>query len=410
MIVMQQSLLSAAWGIIAHRRLMPDAAPTFLACSLMITLSMAVMTFRPLLPPWLGVGVSNLGVIVALLLLRRGVQRFASRPTTRLEDALIMLLSLVGIGAAIDPTQIAMRIVVLQVLAAYLTFSAAWIISTALREEFGNQPAFWCAMPFWVIGVLHVARLVGVVVAPSQIAMSVDAQTTGNTLYAMGLMAGMFVTNASGFALIVTRVVRRLDNMSRQDSLTGLLNRRAMEDALLSELARTLRRRDGRLALLALDVDHFKRVNDQHGHPVGDAVLAAMGQTLREAARTGDVIARVGGEEFWILAPHADSEGAMALAERLRLGVSEQIVALPGGKNLSVTASIGVALLVPALDTPKSLIRRADEALYLAKARGRNRVEMDGARSHSTTDPRAPRVLQDPVATRPMAIEESAAT
>jgi len=169
------------------------------------------------------------------------------------------------------------------------------------------------------------------------------------------------------------RLHAELHRRATADALTGLPNRRAFEEALAREVARA-RRAGTPLALLAVDVDHFKRVNDQRGHPAGDAVLRAVAGRIASGARAGDLVARVGGEEFAVALPGAGPEAALEAAERIRARVAEEPIALEGG-DLGVTVSVGVASLgEPAPDGP-SLAARADEALYRAKRAGRDRVE-----------------------------------
>jgi len=163
-------------------------------------------------------------------------------------------------------------------------------------------------------------------------------------------------------------------DLATTDPLTGLLNRRAMDGRLAEEEARALR--DGSpLSVIALDVDFFKHVNDKYGHPMGDAVLRDLGRLLREATRLTDHSARMGGEEFLLVCPNTDLNGAAVLAEQLRSRF-EAMDHQDGEVRIRVTASFGVAAMEPdhGPDVAR-LLRRADRALYRAKEAGRNRVE-----------------------------------
>ncbi len=171
----------------------------------------------------------------------------------------------------------------------------------------------------------------------------------------------------------------RLEALSATDSLTGLANRRRFDEALAAEWTRAARSRQP-LALVMLDVDHFKKFNDRYGHQAGDDCLKSIATTLRSGAqRPGDLAARYGGEEFVLILPNTDAEHARVLAEMLRktvagLGVRHQDS--PEGK---VTASIGAAITVPIGDSDhgrQELLHLADKALYRAKHAGRNRVEV----------------------------------
>ncbi len=168
-------------------------------------------------------------------------------------------------------------------------------------------------------------------------------------------------------------VQRELFERAVRDGLTGLYNRRDFQEQLPGLEQRTTARGHG-LALLLVDVDHFKRVNDTHGHPAGDQVLRALGAVIRRACRADDLAARYGGEEFVLALPVATPAQAAERAERLRADLAGLQIAIPG-RSLQVTASIGVAVAPPGrLRTLAGLLQAADAALYQAKAGGRDRV------------------------------------
>ncbi|WP_323141257.1 sensor domain-containing diguanylate cyclase [Massilia phyllosphaerae] len=157
------------------------------------------------------------------------------------------------------------------------------------------------------------------------------------------------------------------------DHLTGVANRRAFFEAAELELQRN-RRAPRPTALILVDADHFKGINDRHGHPGGDAVLRQLGLVLTATFRQVDVVARIGGEEFAVLLPSSTLAGAAAVAERLRQVVQAQVVAFEGA-SIGVTVSAGVAASDGVDLDLETLMKRADRALYAAKAGGRNRVE-----------------------------------
>lgn len=187
------------------------------------------------------------------------------------------------------------------------------------------------------------------------------------------------VTNLGFLQLCKARAEAEVRAQAMSDGLTGLPNRRALDLALTHELA-TARRSGQPFAVVMADVDHFKAINDQFGHRAGDATLAAFAARLRQALREQDLPFRFGGEEFCVLLPATDGDGAVALAERLR-----QAVAQPGdGDKRPLTASFGIAIWRIG-DTAATLFDRADQALYRAKMRGRDRVELtqDARQDHA---------------------------
>lgn len=182
-----------------------------------------------------------------------------------------------------------------------------------------------------------------------------------------------------GFVLAVfERVAQQMELMASHDGLTGCNNRSSTDTLLAHELQRA-RRSAEPVAFVLLDLDHFKQVNDQHGHVAGDAVLKSFASAVRGRLRASDVFGRTGGEEFGLVLPGTDATGARWLVEAIRLEVEAMVVPLPTGGTVKVTVSAGLALA----DAQSSLsgdrlYGQADQALYEAKRAGRNRVEVYG--------------------------------
>ena len=166
--------------------------------------------------------------------------------------------------------------------------------------------------------------------------------------------------------------------MALYDSLTGLNNRRSLERRLPA-MIETARQRRAPLTMMVLDIDHFKRVNDTYGHDVGDRVLKGFAAQLQEIVRGGDLLCRLGGEEFVVVMPEVDMNQAARIAERARrITESREFMVDGAAGSVSVTVSIGLAEWRENGDAAE-LYRRADRALYLSKAAGRNRVTQDAA-------------------------------
>ena len=179
------------------------------------------------------------------------------------------------------------------------------------------------------------------------------------------------------------------ESRASTDALTGLANRRSVQDTVRRMVAHAARAASP-MAVLAIDIDHFKRINDRYGHDKGDDVLAAVGQTLSGGVRASDFVGRQGGEEFVALLPDTDLSGALVVAENLRAAIANME---PLGISEGVTASFGVAIMPEDGNDPATLLRMADRALYAAKAGGRNRVETaasEAAQGVFTGDDAAP--------------------
>lgn len=176
--------------------------------------------------------------------------------------------------------------------------------------------------------------------------------------------------------LTIGRYQRKLEEMATTDKLTGVANRQVF-DMLFNQAFKYAKRRGGPLSAIMLDLDHFKQVNDTYGHQAGDVVLKATAQTVKRLVRDSDIVCRWGGEEFFVLLPDCDQVQAVAVAEKIRNTLETQKGVSYGAQSISVTASFGVAELLPG-DAKVDLIRRVDNALYIAKEKGRNSVELAG--------------------------------
>jgi diguanylate cyclase (GGDEF)-like protein len=181
-----------------------------------------------------------------------------------------------------------------------------------------------------------------------------------------------FRARSISFHLAMVEANRRLAEMAARDPLTGLFNARAYYALCEQALARARRERRP-FAMLFVDLDHFKSINDRFGHEAGDTVLRATAICLAEGVRNSDLVGRIGGEEFSALLPDTERDGALRLAEKLRAEI-EALKPDIGSERLPVTASVGIAIGGPESPSIAEVQRRADEAMYQAKRKGRNRV------------------------------------
>ena len=173
--------------------------------------------------------------------------------------------------------------------------------------------------------------------------------------------------------LVLRRLTDELRNMAARDPMTQLLNRRGLDETLQQHFNA---RHAAPAFLLLIDVDHFKRINDTHGHAAGDNVLLHVAQLLRATVRRGDLTGRVGGEEFVAICLDSDAAGSLRLAERLRAAIEAQSVDLAGGSHgMRLTVTIGVSQRFASAAALAEAMQQADAALYRGKAAGRNRVE-----------------------------------
>lgn len=205
---------------------------------------------------------------------------------------------------------------------------------------------------------------------PQPVEANLETGSTFNLLSATAFLVFLGFFNFSLFALVLGALIAQLDTLSSKDQLTGLNNRRIMLEQMSFEHARFLRGGPS-YAMVMMDLDYFKTINDRHGHLVGDEVLRGVSARLKLAMRDADLIARFGGEEFLLLLPNTELDGACKQAERMRNVIGAEPIATSAGE-LSITLSAGVTL-ARIIDVDETqVMARTDRALYLAKAQGRN--------------------------------------
>lgn len=372
-ILLQQLLIALAWGAAASATALRRPAWHWCGAALATAACMLLVTQRAQLDPWIGYGLANVIGIAAVVAIRRGTQIFCDTPTTDREHAALMLGAasalalIVWLGAArtwiFAVTSAAVAICLLR------GAVESW---RRLRFEFGVGVAWILVAPGALAGAAFALR---VLLAPVLAGPGGPAATSPlvNVVYAIFMMASMLVLHFALGGMAVLRLVKRLQHLSWHDPLTGVLNRRGLEERMERELQR-LRRHGQSFALLSIDIDHFKRINDQQGHVAGDEVLQVLASTLGAGLRDLDSLGRMGGEEFMAVLPHGD-EAAGAVAARL----CERVRQMPlpkgaDGSTLAVTVSIGVAVATDRRETKPELLRRLDSALYRAKDEGRDRV------------------------------------
>ncbi|MGH8796125.1 MAG: GGDEF domain-containing protein, partial [Caldimonas sp.] len=207
---------------------------------------------------------------------------------------------------------------------------------------------------------------------PESVTAEMTTDSALNVGSALSYMVIALALHAALMALVVGRLLADLRHRSRHDVLTGLLNRRAMEESMQRQMQRS--RRTGEIfSVLMLDLDHFKSINDRHGHVVGDRALKHAAALLKAGLREVDSLARFGGEEFLALMPGATLEASWPVAERLRAHLDANPLALESA-SVALSVSIGIAQWTDPAEDSSRLLVRADAALYRAKLHGRNCV------------------------------------
>ena len=254
-----------------------------------------------------------------------------------------------------------------------------WLIGGPGAMGFSVTALLWCALSYnlFATACLTLAVSVWTLVGYSLGYFGVVPGADG-TGALMSLRLGVALVCLGPLvvgSVMATRdvLMARLNDAATRDFLTGALNRNGFT-AGAEDMLRELRRARQPVAFLLLDIDRFKRINDRYGHAAGDRVLSAFADTVRSVLRVNDLFGRVGGEEFAIVLPVCDQDGAERVAHQIRSSFSAREIDLGEGSGIAATVSIGVTVSPQSLDTLEELSRAADNALYRAKEMGRNRV------------------------------------
>ena len=316
---------------------------------------------------WLSYNGANIAAVLAFALMRRGTEQFMRLKPGDAEQAWV-LVPVVALIAAAGPAEhwSTLRIVLSYSAQAYLLLRTVFLIGPPLREQFGPRIALAVQAPGLMIAVVLIGLGLGQAFRwpePSDILKTVPANLALMATYATGSVLFCFMFTL----MLAQRMLANLHEASSRDALTGLYNRRSMIDQLAHQWQRH-RRTQAPLAIMTIDLDHFKRINDTLGHTAGDSVLVHLTKLLQNHVRGEDIVGRIGVEEFMLLLPDTEPQQAISLAERLRV--------LVRAEALGTTISVGIALAHSVDKDPESMIARADAALFRAKEAGRNRIEV----------------------------------
>lgn len=256
-----------------------------------------------------------------------------------------------------------------------LCLHAGWDAYRLLRQRVKRGLSALLAAPLFIVTGLLLVRLLEAWLEPG-VTPDVLGASSFNIAWLWSTLALNLVLNATMAFFVLMRLILRIQRLTQRDPLTDVLNRRALAEAMDREHARL--QRGAPYALVMVDMDHFKQLNDRLGHAAGDAALHALVRALQPCVRRVDRLGRLGGEEFCALLPDTDLAGAALVAERMRANLEGCSFAWQG-KTWPLTASFGVAEARQTEDSAAQVLMRADRALYKAKAQGRNVVQASDA-------------------------------
>ncbi len=328
----------------------------------------ALLGWRPDGPVWLTHTGSSAATLLSLILASRGVMLFLGlHPPDKL------LLAIAAAAALcfgwIGPYDTDYRVAAMGFFNIVVLVATFLLCAKRFIHEFGLPVSAAATFPALALVLLNGYFLVRGLARGGLDAAGSGAVTV--TAWMVTLVSAA-AFNFLFMFLVSFRMQQDLRRQASHDAVTGLPNRRAMEQRLQLEWDRSVRYGKP-LVVIAVDVDHFKRINDQYGHAVGDLALIAVARALQGCARETDQVSRCGGEEFLILMPEANMQtDGMAMAERLREAVTRVALTSPGGEAIALSASFGVSGWLATDQNREDILRRADSAMYAAKANGRN--------------------------------------
>ncbi|MFN4359766.1 MAG: diguanylate cyclase [Hylemonella sp.] len=368
--VLVTATLALSLGVVASRA-RRDGLFWWAAALAAHTVAYALLGLRGLVPDWASVQLANTLLAAYFALILEGLFQFQQRvPNRALIWGPVLILPLL-LTALHDHIQARVVLVAL-----VLTLQAALTVHVLLqrRHETPGRGQYFVIAAYGVL----IAMLLGRVALSYTGGLRLGSITDSNLVQAATFVLATLCLMLISLGLVLMtkeQADARNRRLALQDDLTGLNNRRFIFEVLGQQLA--LAERHGwPMALLIVDVDHFKRVNDTHGHLVGDQVLRELAACIRSRLRAQDIAGRWGGEEFIVLLPDTDATGATVLAEDLRVAVQQLRCLDPQGRPLPLTVSIGLhAQPQPTSRQRDELLAAADQAMYQAKRLGRNRVE-----------------------------------
>ncbi|KRB28767.1 diguanylate cyclase [Acidovorax sp. Root70] len=371
-------MLANGWVLGLMRRDFPvtlrPSAETWRIATLMLAASSLLYAFQYHLPLGVASPMANGLVMLGCTGYWRALRQFYGLPDPRWLLAPAVVGTLGVIWFAVFQPDTRMRVLILTASCTFLLLASFELLLSQKTSE-GRHSRRVMASLFALVAVFLVLRAAYLAARGASPSFDVTGEGAWINIASPMVTALLPVVGTTAFLLMCSESVGRQWQLAAStDYLTGLPNRRTLVTVGERRFGEATRLPGQTLALAVIDIDHFKSINDTHGHEVGDVALRHVAEHLRAACRGADLAARHGGEEFVVLWDGLDIDAAVTAAERLRALVAREVLHVDG-KTVSMTVSMGVAAVGARDSSFHDVLRRADEALYAAKAGGRNRVE-----------------------------------
>lgn len=367
-----------SWGVIGGAmKMAPKATIRFCLANLLFAGTVALLVQRTVQPSYLHYQGVEWLVFLGLAAFHSGIVylvRLDELPTLARRISPILIAMVITLQVPPDSSSYMVRAIVFSLTVAALTFNCFWDCYRGLRNDQFSATMRWAISgPFLLATLAMLGRAVRVLMEGPPAPGEGFVQIPHFTPFLWMLTVIVMAINITMAGLTAGRLVNRFRSLAEQDHLTGCLNRAAMDERLTIEFERTHRTGEP-VACVFFDLDHFKDVNDRHGHETGDRALCHVVSVVQRHMRTVDALGRFGGEEFMVIMPATHITGAREAANRMRTALEASPLQVHN-TTITLTASFGAAVL-GSRESKASVLRRADAAMYLAKRNGRNRVEI----------------------------------
>lgn len=368
--VLVMATLAACLGLVAQRE-RRDGLLLWAGSLAAHSAAYLLFSLRGMASDWLSILLANVLLAASFALMLEGLAQFQQAPLRRryawAPVGLALVIFVLFLPDARMRTLLGSLLILLQLTQLAMQLRLRWAVTPGRGKHFVQ-------MAFLVFAAMMAVRALALLLGWMQITSITDSSAAQAATFLLATVT-MMLANFGMVVMTKEQADERNRVLAMEDELTSLHNRRYIQQTLAQHVAQA-RRMQRALSVLMLDIDHFKRVNDNHGHLSGDRVLKDLAQCVRERLRAQDIAGRWGGEEFIVILPDTDAAGAQVLAEKLRVAVERMRFSALDGQPIPLTVSVGLHQLSAAYEDDRDdMVGAADRALYRAKEKGRNRVE-----------------------------------
>ncbi|MDO6612798.1 GGDEF domain-containing protein [Shewanella sp. 1_MG-2023] len=363
-----------AWTVmVIPMRVAPSASWRFALANFCVLLGMLLYTQRTHEPSYLHWLVADNIILVGFCFLRWGAQRLYHLKSSHQFDITLVLVS-IGSMLLAKPqnSSSAYLMIILSLAAAICFFMLAKDHYVAFKKNFTAFATYWLVIPILIIGIMFLSRACILILYPEKVATYAAFNTEESVPILWVYIVLILLVNILIIGNTINRLVVKIMTLANKDTLTGLWNRNALQSKLALEHARWLRDKVS-YSVILIDLDHFKQINDVHGHTAGDEVLKVAAKQLNSITREIDYLCRYGGEEFVLILPLTSEQKALCVANKLQLALAKVNFEWQG-TPIAIEASIGFSTINESLPA-EALLQLADKAMYEAKASGRNCIK-----------------------------------